>query len=408
MSRGLPTSGTIKLTDVTGAFSYSAANVLRTDTYSTASANGSSTAPTGAVAVLIEVWGGGGGGRGYSILNDYGGGGGGYSSIISPCNNSTTLGYTVGAGGSGGAVGANGSFGGTSYAWSVPALHYNSMQGGGGTGGTTAGSGGGSSTLALYSGKIATATGATGSAGTTSVGGNSGGGEAGGGSGAAGTAPGGGGGPGVTSGVAGGNGAVGQVRFTWYGRASTNNLRGYLAGGSWVRSGAAGANQNIPASGTIKLTDFYSAEEIGFHANAALNFSNGGGAGTVWANCKITATGNVGGTGLGTMDYAFQTWMRRLIAIDSSSVTQHFDVLFNRTGASGYDTALYGSAANTWIQCSSEPSWNVRSFLSGYGSVSSTATGYLAFRRRSDNVVVANIAFSITSTAAEADPGDTK
>jgi hypothetical protein len=272
----------------------------------------------------------------------------------------------------------------------------------GGWGRTSAGLGGAGQTT--YTGRLSDHSTVTGGDGTTSLGGTAGNGGAGGGSGAAGSVPGGGGGPGVTSGVAGGNGAPGQVKFTWYGRSSSaNRLRHFLAGGSWIKAGAAGANRNIPASGTINLRDFLSFEEIGHYANASFEFSitNGTG-GTQWANCKVQADGSFASPGV---QYPAQTWMRRILGNDSSTITQHFDVLFNRTAASGYDTTLYGSAANTWLQCSSEPSWNVKAFLSGYGSVTSTATGYLAFRRRSDNVVVINVPATISATSFLEDPG---
>lgn len=415
MSRGLPTSGTIYLSQIKNAFHYDSANVRRTDTITTA-ANSSVTAPSDANFVKIELWGGGGGGRGYNALGaEYGGGGGAYTSIILPCNSSTVLYYTVGAGGTGGTSGStNNSTSGadtkvhanSSFA-RMPAF-FGFYADGGGAGWTVSGPGGSAQTM-ITNVKDFTSTG--GGNGTTTAGGSAAGGGGAGGatSGAAGTAPGGGGAPGLSSGVSGGNGAVGKAVFTWYGKPTVNNLRSYLAGGGYVRPGAAGETRNIPASGTINIRDFISAEEIGLVNNTASFFHQHAGGGTQYANCRVYANGTIEGVGVYNDGYGnFGNWMRSIFGDDSSTVTQHFDVMFNRTSASGYDTTLYGSAANTWIQCSTEPSWNAKTFLSGYGDVTSTHSGYLAFRRRSDNVVVANMQFTISVTAEEFDPGDTK
>jgi hypothetical protein len=406
MARGLPTSGTIYLSQVKNAFAYDASNVRRTDTITTANANSTVTAPSDAYWVKIEVWGGGGGGRGYSVLNDYGGGGGGYAYVIIPVTpGSTVIGYEIGWAGTGGAPGANGISGGATYAYIPITIHSGSthywMVGYPGIRGTTGaglgGNGGGPS--------VEDAGGGGGTDATTSVGGNAGDGTLGGQTnGAAGTSPGGGGAPGITSGTTGGNGGSAQFKATWYGKPTTNNLRGYLAGGSIVNPGAAGASRNIPASGTINLRDFIAAEEFSGYGNTSLSFQSGGADGTQWANCTIRADG----TFAPGIDRYWQTWMRNLLGLGDSTTSQYFDVLFNRTFADGYDTTLYGSAANTWIQCSTAPSWNVKTFLSGYGVVSSTASGYLAFRRRSDNVVLMNVAFSITAVCDNPDPGDTK
>jgi hypothetical protein len=187
-------------------------------------------------------------------------------------------------------------------------------------------------------------------------------------------------------------------------------LRSFLAGGSYVKPGAAGASRNIPASGTINVRDFISAEEIGLYNNTAISFSDSSSLieTAVEANCVI----DVNGTGaFGSFDAVdtFENWMKRKLGADSSTNTQYFDVLFNRTAASGYDTTLYGNAANTWYQCgSTDQKWWIKAYRASIGTASSTASGYLAFRRRSDNVVVQNVAVTLTATATVNPAPDTK
>lgn len=414
MARGLPTSGTIYLSDVMAAFNYDASNVISTSTYSTPGYNQTTaTAPAGAVAAKIEVWGAGGGGRGYaSSWTEYGGGGGGYSSIIVPVEGGVTNFGTcdVGAGGAGGAS-ANGQSGGYS---GIAVGNHTLMSFGGGGGyasfsSTGPGVGGTGDTETA---NVKNASANSGADGTTTGGGGGGGGVAGGSgtTGANGTAPGGGGAPHSGSGGTGGTGGNGQVKITWYGMnfSSGNKLRDFLAGGTYVNPGAAGANQNIPASGTIKLSDFYSAEEVGHYGNSAIQIydydGSQGGSATANAVLNVSTTGAYS-TGI---QQPWQNWLRRILGNDSSTITQYFDVLFNRTSATGYDTTLYGNAANTWYQVSSNQLWWVKSFRSGVGTNTSTHSGYLAIRRRSDNVVVANVAITIIAEANVMPAPDTK
>lgn len=400
MARGLPTTGTIKLTDVMKAFNYQSTNVISTSTYTSGSGT-SATAPTGACWCLIQLYGGGGGGAGYNaILAEYGGGGGAYSSIKIPVvAGVTNFAYAVGAGGAGGS-GANGSIGGDT----TVTLNNDVILADGGQAGKwgVAGIGGIvdtvlNQTLDGFSGAGAT--------GTTSGGGNDGSGAASGGAGstgAAGSAPGGGGAPRNTSGASGGAGGAGQVTITWYGPqfGSGTNLRAFLAGGSYVKAGAAGYNsRNIPASGTINMKDFYGAEEVGMYANTAqtLTQTSSGSGGTVEANCfvKINTTGEQSASD----GFTNQRWLRNILSDSDANVTQHFDCLFNRTAAAGDDLTLYGDAANTWYQCSTARTWACKASRATVGTDTSTMSGWLAFRRRSDNVVVANVSCSFTANA---------
>ena len=411
MARGLPTSGTITLSDVRGAFNYDAANVVGTDTYSTPGYNQStSTAPAGAVAAKIELWGAGGGGHGYySLGGEYGGGGGGYTSVIVPVEGGVTnFGLIdVGQGGAGSAAGsANGSSGGASSI-TVAGTYLTAFGGGGGgTSSLTNGGSGSSDAAGAQNGSAS-----TGGNGTTSAGGAGANGGAGGSTnGANGTFPGGGGAPYNVSTGSGGTGANGQVKITWYGlNTSTGlSLRSYLAGGSFVKPGAAGSNGNIPASGTINLSHFYAAEEVGHYGNTSFSVtsydqSQGG---TASANAVLSVN-TTGAYGIGASP-TFQNWLRRLLGNDSSTITQYFDVMFNRTSATGYDTTLYGNAANTWYQVSSDQKWWVKATRSSNGTNTSTHGGYLAIRRRSDNVVVANVAITIIAEANVVPAPDTK
>lgn len=421
MGRGIANTGTIYLSQIRNAYTYDSSNVVRTDTYTTAG-SGSTTAPAGAVWAKVELWGGGGGGRGYSIFNDYGGSGGGYTTFTMPVTGgSTTFNYTVGSGGSGSAPGANGTAGSASTVSTVP--QYGTISAWGGTHGTTtAGAVGfGDSKFQGLSDLSYNVSTANGTAGTTSVGGNAGGGGGTGGqtNGAAGGAPGGGGAPGTTSGTTGGNGAAGQVKITWYGKSTTNNLRAFLSGGTHVSPSAVGYNGNIPSSGTLKIRDFIGADELGhkgntlpsgyaeFEFNEAYNNISGGSA-SGYCYMQLGANGAYNTTAVGAPYGRSQKWMQRLISNADSTLSSFYDAQFIRTQTTGYSTTLYGSAANTWIQCSTEPSWGAFVSQSGTGSNASIHRGYLLIRRRSDNTVLMNVAVKITASATVQPATDTK
>ena len=408
MARGLPTTGTITLNDVRKAFSYNSSNVISTSTYTSGSGT-SATAPTGACWALIQIWGGGGGGCGYNLLyTEYGGGGGAYTTIKIPVvAGVTNFAYAVGAGGTGGSA-ANGINGGGS----TVTLNNDVITADGGNAGKWGVAGSGGITDAVLNETLEGFSGA-GAAGTTSSGGNDGSGAASGGvgsTGAAGSSPGGGGAPRNSSGAAGGNGGAGQITITWYGMlAAVTNIRSYLAGGTYVKAGAAGYNsRNIPASGTINLRDFLGAEEVGMYANTTQTFTgdNQGFGGTITSNCYliIQTTGDQSASG----GYTLQRWLRNILSDSDTNVTQHFDVLFNRTAAAGDDTVLYGDAANTWYQCSTARTWACKASRATVGTDTSTMSGYLAFRRRSDNVVVANVLCNFSSSATRQTTPDGK
>ena len=326
---------------------------------------------------------------------------------------STTIGYQVGAGGTGGSS-ANGSGGGYSLANNIPNLGTVFIYGG--SGGLRGVAGQGGIKNDQVGSWIPDANSTSGNAGTSSAGGSSPGGGAGGSgtTGANGTAPGGGGAPNNVSSGKGGDGANGRVKFTWLGASTITNLRALLQGGALVTSpSAVGYNGFIPSSGTIKMRDFLGAEQMGFSGNSYPNgsniyFSASDGAahgGSAAANCYVT----IGADGKTGPTVPYQTWLQRVTGNTDSTITANFDCLFNRTSASGNNTTLFGNTANVWIQCSTAPQWYIRATRSAVNGLSeSFAGGFLAFRRRSDNVVVVNVAVSLYASAEVLPASDTK
>jgi hypothetical protein len=372
------------------------------------------------------VWGAGGGGRGYSSDSpEYGGGGGGYSKYETPVvASSTTFGYYVGTGGTGSVNGTGNSLrgtdGGSSYANGV--FDQGTIYAYGGKGGaqaaSTANSAGG------YGGQklgqhIKLSTSTRGANGTTTVGGSGASGGSGGAtSGAAGSAPGGGGAPGLSSGVYGGNGAAGQVKFTWYGASSVNNLRSFIRGGSYNPSpGAVGYNGIIPDSGTLRIRDFLGADEVGYNGNTyhallsnyicyASDNSEFGGSASATATLDISATGISSPELPAYVSPSYfseifpQTWLRRWTSNADSTLSSYFDVIFTKTAG----TTPSGSAVNTWIQCSTGPSWSLTASVSGDGYELKSCSGTLQIRRRSDSVVIVSVASEITAEAQSTTP----
>lgn len=415
MSRGgtIPSSLPITLKNVAMGLTYSAANVLRTDTFSTGGATGSVTAPAGACAVKIEVWGAGGGGRGTYIGTEYGGGGGGYGSIIVPANNNTTFSYSIGSGGIGG-TSANGASGGSTSVTDATYLHdllddfVAGVRAFGGGGGTTLSTGGQGATVTETLILPEYTSNTSGTDGTSSAGGTGGNGGAGGGTlGGNGTAPGGGGGP-NTSGK-GGDGAAGQAVFTWYGANSVWNLRSFLRGGSYnTNQGAVGANGLIPTSGTIKLSDFLALDGIGFYAN---NYPTGltnwrwyaygwdGDGGVAFANAwvRLSTTGRVEGASSASIEYNTQNWLQRMGSNADSTLTSNFDAYFQQSTGSTLGT-VNGASVNTWIQLSSSITWWIEAEQIGFGTQTEYRTGYLRIRRRSDNVELVNVAIRLQAS----------
>lgn len=234
--------------------------------------NGTWTKPTGALSVLVQVWGAGGAGGGVAAAVSEaggGGGGGGYSEERYQASDLTaTVAVTVGAGGTGvsantGNSGGNSSFGAFTIAYG----------GGGGTIGTngtggvggTGGSGETGQGTGLYAGGISGGTNVGGGA-STFGGGGGGGGAAGGGPGGGGAAAwfgGGGGGGGSVTGAGGAGGTL-KTGFGGAGAAGSTgvgpgNSAGTLAGGG----GGAAVNGGIAAvggagfRGQIVVTTFF-------------------------------------------------------------------------------------------------------------------------------------------------------
>lgn len=418
MGRGIANTFPVTLSSVIGAFT--TGGVSRTDTYDTGS--GSSTAPADAVWAEVEVWGGGGGARGYnSSGSEYGGGGGAYFKIELPViGGSTSISYAVGAAGVGGPSGsapaANGTAGGQS---NVTLPQFDKLVASGGRGGaSTIGSGwsvGGSNPSQAGIQVIRTVSTVGGNANTTHGGTSPNGGSGGATSGAAGSAPGGGGAPGKTAGVAGGNGAAGRVKITWWYKSGVvDNLRSFLREGSYVTNkGAVGYNGIIPSSGTIKLSDFRGVDGIGMNANNLLTgtsnvyiynsdegftFIQQPETGFAAANAvmRISANGWITNGYDSNPLYAYErSWMERLLTNTDSTLSSNFDVLFNKK----VGTTPSGNSVNTWIQCSTEPVWWFYTEQSGAGSDYLSCNGFLAFRRRSDNTELINVACNLTSTS---------
>ncbi len=179
-----------------------------TNTYNMGTGN--ELVPTGAVQVIIKIWGGGGSGGG-GAGSQYGGASGGYSTktiAIAAGDYGLLIPYTVGAGGL--SATGTGYDGGASSIGSV-ALNAGtiSMTANGGTGGTGAGGGTGGSASGG-------STNTSGASGNTAKGGNAPQGGNGGLYAANGASPGSGGGPGSSTDTdPSGAGAHGRVQFIW-------------------------------------------------------------------------------------------------------------------------------------------------------------------------------------------------
>jgi len=405
MGRGIANTFPLSLKAVMRQY-VTTASVARTDTITATGAGTTSAAPSNATSVKIELWGAGGGGAGNNIGTEYAGGGGGYATITLPVvPGVTTFGYFVGVGGSGGASSANGIVGGSTYLTSGSPdldISYVAAGGGGGKGGPgVVGAGGLASHWATIGGS-----GTSGSAAVTTTGGAGAGGGGAGGStnGQAGTAPGGGGASGFTSG-SGGAGAAGQIKFTWYTEGSVWNLRSLLREGSYNTSkGAVGYNGIIPSSGTLNLSDFRGADDIGFTSNTyptgysewnwnqTSSIDTGG---TTSANACLTLTNLGRSQGTGNFSTQSGAWLRRYLSTADSTVSGYFDAQFTRT----VGTTPNGSSVNTWIQLSSNCEWSLPVSQSGNGSSSKNAKGFLRIRRRSDNTELVNVAVNVYSEA---------
>jgi hypothetical protein len=428
MGRGIANSGSILLTTVRNSYSFNIANVVQTNTITTVS-TGNVAVPTGAVWANVQIWSGGGGGRGYfSGSVEYGGGGSGYCSLEIPVEAGTNIGYRVGDGGDGGAPGANGDWGGISWINNI----WDGKQADGqysvryGTRGWTSAalSFGGWGDAAIGSWK-ANGVFEVGANGTSSGGGTAagpGGGAGGSGTnGAAGAQPGGGGAPNNNSGGSGGKGGAGKVIMTFYGPSNANNLTDFFREGTYNRSpGAVGYNGIIPSyTAPVKLTDFKGADQIGWHANTFPNPHNMNpnvafqslvmvedGPASGYARMNLESNGAfsqaISATNVNFSDViGDRWWMDNMKSPVDATICQYFDAKFIKTAASGYDTATYGSAVNTWIQAgqAAVPGWGCYASQVTEGAAISHQSGYLLIRRRNDNVELSNIPVYLKSHA---------
>lgn len=425
--KGLPESGTIKLSDLKAGLS-NTGSFIGANTFSSV-ANGTVTAPATATWVRIEAYGGGGGGKGYGGL-EAGGGGGGFSSYEMPVEGGvTSFGYRVGGGGAGGGIGLDGNDGGYSFAngdfYGITTMYAYGGKGGedivGGAGGDgafdfRAGTGTNSPKKRGYRDA-----GDNGGTGTYWYGGDAGG--PGGGiggkssSGTNGGAPGGGGAGGYSFNDSGGDGATGRVAFVWYnGNVQTSKLRDFMAGGSEVAYGdlsLTGNNQNIPSSGTVRLKMYYSCDELGYNANTTPtndqftmnDYDSVQSPSIAVAKCNLAINQT---TGEATHSYNWGKPIDHALndtSIDSE-ILSRYQVQFMPTLE--VESTVTGSATNTWITMSNNPKWWFNVTRSTIGTTIGFVDGYLRYRRTLDNVEVVNVKIQMTSTAEVYDDFDTK
>lgn len=368
-------------------------DALSSNTYD--SGSGSVTAPAGAEFVRIKVWGGGGGGLWVSSPNTYyGGGGGGFALALVPVVGGTTsVSYSVGSGGTAGSFSATN--GGNSTV-TVGAVTYTGA--GGQAGQLTAGGTGGTGT----NGDL-TESGDTAPTGIYGYGGNAGGLPYGGGAGGvftAGSAPGGGGSGwngnlGSNSGSA---GAAGRVTLDWLDLNSSNNLSGFIRGGTYVPNNS--LYTDIPTSTTgLAISNFESKSKI------LLSLPNWAGNGYdmyIWseiidntgsgASAKSVLTVKAGGSIIYTSFYdgcATQIVPSAAFSnINSSWITEGtnsgFYVYLTGTGDS-----VSGSATDTLLELNTDRQWSLCADAPTNGSDTTVSfAGTLSIRDASNNVLV--------------------
>jgi len=425
--KGIPESGTIRLSDIREAYG-DVGSFIGANTFSSA-ANGTVTAPSTASWVIIELYGAGGGGNGYeSATTEYGGGGGSFVRYSMPVTGGTTqFGYRVGNGGAGGTIGNPGTTGGVSYAnTSIYGGKNNGTLYAYGGGGGRSDAGGFSGTPDAYvrgpSANVSMkkrveswANGEIGGVGYYGYGGDAGGSGGGAGattSGGAGSSPGGGGAGRWSSSGSGGAGAAGRVAFLWYGASGTDRLRDFIGGGSILDRTATGNNKNIPVSGTLRLKDFYSSDELGYRSNNLPGSSGSSGyqsadfdsvssgTATATANIAVLANGHI------THSYNWGTpFDRGLSDSVDTELLSRFQIQFTRTSG---DALTGGSATNTWITMNFLPKWILTATRSVAGTSAKLTTGYLRFRRVDNNQEVVNVAASLSAWAEYQSDFDTK
>jgi hypothetical protein len=259
----MPVATPLSLKNISNEFGYGA---LSTQTFN--SGSGSVTAPANARVAVIKIWGAGGGGGGAYGFGGTGGGGGGFVlKSVAVTGGSTSISYSVGAGGSGATGVEDGQNGGNSTA-TVSSVTYTAGGGGGGkSDGVTASVGGTASGGDINE---------VGGAGITQDGGDSGGQSYGGGAGGTlnnGTAPGGGGAGDDSFGF---DGAAGRVTIDWLGIAFSE----YTRTGGLVPNHS--QNSAIPTSTTnLSVSDF---NDAGLHFTATVTGDGGGSYGYYYAS----------------------------------------------------------------------------------------------------------------------------
>lgn len=422
--KGVPESGTIKMSDLKSAM-HKGANTTGYS-WTIGGSEGTLTAPASATWCRIELYGAGGGGRGYGGT-EYGGGGGGYISYEFPVTGgSTQIGYYCGIGGAGGASSANGSTGGSSRANNIPG--GGTIYAYGGNGGTSAAGGLGGGCDIDIRGVANTGTqpirkraeyeiGENGGVGTYYHGGDCAGPAGGLGatvSGQNGSDPGGGGAGRYlfTSPYDGGDGGDGRVYIQFYTNSGTVRLRDFISGGSYLDESAAGKSKNIPKSGTLKLRDYLSVDELGYNANNGPYSSN-----TFFRTSydwvqkgeTASATSNLGFSSLSSAATHTSAWGKALDrAFDNTIDTDllnRYQVQFMRTAG---NTLTGGNTTNTWINLNVGPYWILTATRSSLGSTLLSTSGYLRFRRIDDNQELVNVKATLTATAEVQDDFDTK
>lgn len=307
------------------------------------------TAPGGANFCIIKIWGGGGGGGAYNdTAAQIGQGGGGGAFVykqLAVTGGSTTLTYSVGAGGAGGTGDGAGSAGGDTTITGGATLTA-----GGGSGGLAFPSGGGTGGSASGGDALSE----NGNSGTGNIG-SSGGAEFGGG--LAGYGAGGGGGTNpFQNGAAGENGAV--IIEWYYSLFPSNKASQFYRDGFYVADNS--LNSGIPTAGSFNLSSFLGTSAVALGPDVNLVAEVGQ---TANGQCSTSitfdsdglyggsATVTVGGTGQSaTGSFTNRIWASGWGSGTSpSTYSIYAEVLVAGVSLSG--------TTNTWLQMNTTRTW---------------------------------------------------